>query len=229
MSESAALSTTYRESPLGFEGLIVDWGGVLTNDIREAVHRWAASDGIDLLAYRDIMGAWLGADVALEAVVNPVHALERGEIEVPHFEERLAAELGQRSHVEISPEGLLYRMFDHFEHAHDMNALVRRVHQRGIRTALLSNSWGNPYPRDLWHDMFDVLVISGEVGMRKPEERIFHYTFDLMGMDPTKCVFVDDLEHNIRAGANLGMTGVLHTSYEQTLAELQILFGADLT
>lgn len=229
MSDSSALPVVSVDSALGFQGLIVDWGGVLTSDIRDAVHRWAASDGIDLIAYRDIMGEWLGVEGALEAVVNPVHALERGEIEVPHFEERLAAELGRRSHVEVSPEGLLYRMFEHFEHAHDMNALVRRVHERGVRTALLSNSWGNPYPRDLWHDMFDVLVISGEVGMRKPEERIFRHTFDLMEMDPTECVFVDDLEHNIRAGAQLGMTGVLHTSYEQTLTELQILFDADLT
>ena len=114
----------------------------------------------------------------LEAMLNPIHALERGEIEVPHFEEVLAGELSRRTGTPVLAEGLLARMFDEFEHAHDMNALVRRARENGIRTALLSNSWGDFYPRDLWDGMFDVVVISGEVGMRKPDAEIFHLTLE---------------------------------------------------
>ena len=55
------------------------------------------------------------------------------------------------------------------EHAQDMSGLVRRARLAGVRTALLSNSWGDQYLRDGWQDMFDAVVISGEVGMRKPE------------------------------------------------------------
>ncbi len=212
-----------------FEGLIVDWGGVLTGNLREAVNRWAVADDIDIDAYAQIMRSWLGEEGELEARLNPIHALERGEIEVPHFEERLADELTRRGKRPVAAQGLLQRMFDFFEHSHDMFGLVRRARGLGIRTALLSNSWGNSYPDDLWQDMFDVTVISGEVGMRKPEERIFRHTFDLLGLPPTSCVFVDDLEHNIRAGAQLGMVGVLHTSYEETRRELDVLFGIDLT
>lgn len=212
-----------------YRGLIVDWGGVLTGNMRDAVRRWADADDIDLTAYVEVMRLWLGDEGAIEARLNPVHALERGELEVPHFEERLAQELSHRIGAVIDSEGLLARMFDHFEHAHDMTGLVRRVHDRGMTTALLSNSWGNYYPDHLWDGMFDVTVISGDVGMRKPEERIFRHTFELMGLAPQECVFIDDLEHNIRAGAQLGMPGILHVDYETTLAELSALLATDLT
>lgn len=193
------------------------------------MRRWADADGIDLTAYSEVMRLWLGDEGAIEARLNPVHALERGELEVPHFEERLAEELSARVGVVVESAGLLQRMFVHFEHAHDMTGLVRRVRDRGLTTALLSNSWGNHYPEHLWDGMFDVTVISGDVGMRKPEERIFRHTFDLMGLAPDECVFIDDLEHNIRAGAVMGMPGILHVDYETTLAELSALLDADLT
>jgi epoxide hydrolase-like predicted phosphatase len=207
---------------------MIDWGGVLTTDINSSVRRWADRHAVDLSAYADVMRTWLGPEGELEAMLNPIHALERGEIEVPHFEDVLAAELSRRTGTPIVAEGLLARMFDEFEHAHDMNALVRRARERGIRTALLSNSWGDFYPRDLWDGMFDVVVISGEVGMRKPDAEIFHHTLDLLGLDASDCVFVDDLPHNIAAAADLGIVGVRHTSYETTLAELEALFGIDL-
>lgn len=211
-----------------YTGLIVDWGGVLTSDINSSVRRWADRHSVDLAAYADVMRTWLGPEGQLEAMLNPIHALERGEMEVPHFEEVLAAELGRRIGLEVDSEGLLAKMFDEFEHAHDMNALVRRARERGIRTALLSNSWGDFYPRDLWAGMFDVVVISGEVGMRKPEPEIFHLTLGRMDMRPADCVFVDDLPHNITAAADLGIAGVRHVDYESTLVELQALFGVDL-
>lgn len=209
-------------------GLIVDWGGVLTEDIPSAVKRWAASEGVDLSAYGEIMRTWLGPEAEIEAMVNPIHALERGEVEVPHFEELLARELTRRSGTPHDSAGLLERMFALFEHAHDMNALVRRARNLGIRTALLSNSWGDFYPRDLWEDMFDVVVISGEVGMRKPEPGIFALTLDQLDLPAAECVFVDDLPHNIEAAASLGLVGVRHVDYDTTRTELEALFGIDL-
>jgi epoxide hydrolase-like predicted phosphatase len=209
-------------------GLVVDWGGVLTTALGTSMAAWADEDDIDLAEFRDVMRRWLGASGGAEAVWNPVHALERGELEVPEFEARLSAALRTRSGVPVEPAGLLERMFSRFEHAPDMVGLVHRAHAAGIRTALLSNSWGNEYPRDGWADMFDVVVISGEVGMRKPEPRIFHHTLGLLGLDPGQCAFVDDLPPNVRAAADLGMVGVLHTSYATTAAELEVLFDEQL-
>jgi HAD superfamily hydrolase (TIGR01509 family) len=209
-------------------GLIVDWGGVLTGDLRAAVESWARADGIDLRAYGAIMRDWFGEPVGAEARLNPIHALERGEMSVPDFEVRLAAALTERTGVEHVSEGLLGRMFATFEHAPDMSALVRRARQSGLRTALLSNSWGNDYPRDGWDEMFDVVVISGEVGMRKPEPEIFRHTLDLVGLGAAECVFVDDLAPNVAAAVEVGMVGVLHTSYAESLAELEVLFDRSL-
>ncbi len=189
---------------------------------------WAADCGIDLAAFDAVLREWLGADAAALAEVNPVHALERGEMEVPLFEQRLAEAMQARSRCEVEPAGLLNRMFDYFEHAPDMAGLVRRARAGGLRTALLSNSWGNAYPREGWASMFDAVVISGEVGMRKPEPRIYRHTCDLLGLEPHECVFVDDLPSNVRAAVDLGMVGVHHVSYDATAPELEVLFGRRL-
>lgn len=210
-------------------GLIVDWGGVLTGPMRAVVESWAHSDGIDLDTYSASMANWFGEPVGQEALLNPIHALERGELALPDFEVMLAEDMSRRSGRHYEANGLLTRMFDHFEHAQDMNGLVRRARERGIRTALLSNSWGNDYPRDGWDDMFEVVVISGEVGMRKPESRIFEHTLELLGMAASECAFVDDLPHNVAAAVTVGMVGVRHVSYESTLTELQALFDVDLS
>jgi putative hydrolase of the HAD superfamily len=216
------------DSAPGLRGLVVDWGGVLTSDLQTSMAAWADSDDIDVAHFQDVMRQWLGTSGGQEARWNPVHALERGELEVPEFEGRLAAALQTQSGVPVPADGLLQRMFDRFEHAPDMVGLLHRAHTAGLRTALLSNSWGNDYPRDGWSDMFDVVVISGEVGMRKPEPRIFHHTLDLLGLPPEACVFVDDLAPNVRAAVDLGMVGVLHTSYAATAAELEALFDLPL-
>jgi putative hydrolase of the HAD superfamily len=76
--------------------------------------------------------------------------------------------------------------------------------------------------------MFDAIVISGEVGMRKPEPEIFGHVLDLLGVQAEETVFVDDLDHNVRAAAELGLVAVHHTSYESTAAELEALFGVHL-
>jgi epoxide hydrolase-like predicted phosphatase len=208
--------------------LVVDWGGVLTGDMRAAVRRWAEVDGVDLEAYVGIMRDWFGEPVGLEARLNPIHALARGEMSVPDFEARLAAALDERTGQSHDPSGLLDRMFGEFEHAPEMSALVRRAKASGLATGLLSNSWGNDYPRDGWDEMFDVVVISGEVGMRKPEPEIYLHTAELLGRAPSECVFVDDLAHNIEAAVAVGMVGVHHTSYASTLLELEAVFDRPL-
>ena len=189
---------------------------------------WSELDDIEYSHFREAMADWFGDFAGFEARFNPVHALERGELAVPDFERRLAQRLTRRDGRPVDPEGLVRRMFSRFADAHDMVGLVRRAKRSGIATALLSNSWGDQYMREGWHDMFDEVVISGEVGMRKPEPRIFEYTLDQMSTAASQCVFVDDHEANIRAAAQLGIVGVWHRDYETTAAELEALFGRTL-
>jgi epoxide hydrolase-like predicted phosphatase len=209
-------------------GLLVDWGGVLTSGLDDALGRWAELDGLDFDAYYQAIVDWLAATPA-EAELNPIHALERGQLAVPDFERKLAAVLIRRDGTPVPAEGLIERMFAHFEHQPQMSALIRRAKSHGIKTALLSNSWGNTYPRETWDGLFDDIVISGEVGLRKPEPEIFRLAAERVSLELAECVFVDDLELNVDGARALGMTAVLHTSYDQTRRELESLFGVDLT
>jgi HAD superfamily hydrolase (TIGR01509 family) len=72
------------------------------------------------------------------------------------------------------------------------------------------------------------VVISGEVGMRKPEHRIFVHAADLLGVPPAQCVMVDDLPWNVEAARSAGMAAVLHTDVASTASELERLFGVPL-
>jgi putative hydrolase of the HAD superfamily len=172
-----------------------------------------------------------GEDWAVDPIVaatSPVHRLERGELEPREFERALAAELAvQGSPVEA--EGLLRRLLRGLETLdRDMLGLVRRAKVAGLKTALLSNSWGDHYPDELWEGLFDAVVISGRVGLRKPDERIFRHTADLLGLEPTQCVLVDDLPQNVAGAVAAGMVGVRHVDYATTLAELEAVFDIPL-
>jgi epoxide hydrolase-like predicted phosphatase len=208
--------------------LLVDWGGVLTEPLESAMRSWAETDGVDFDHYSNVMREWLGQHQGELAITNPVAALERGEIEVPHFEEEFAARLSLATGHPVRAAGLVQRMFDQFAHAPAMSALVLRARRAGLRTGLLSNSWGNEYPREGWDEMFDAIVISGEVGMRKPEPAIFRHALELLGAMADETVFVDDLRVNVLAAAELGLVGVHHTSYDETASELEALFGVPL-
>lgn len=211
-------------SPTEVRALVVDYGGVLTTPLAATMGDWLEVDGIDPASFRATMREFLGDGAA----ANPVHALERGELEVPHFEQQLAARLVSTRAEPVVAAGLLSRMFAGFREAEGMTDVVRRVRRAGLRTALLSNSWGADYPREGWDELFDEVVISGEVGLRKPDPEIYLLCADRLGLPPAQCVFVDDLPPNVRGAAAVGMIGVLHRSVESTVAELDVLLGLGL-
>jgi len=209
--------------------VITDWGGVLTSPIRMTVRAWIAADGIDWDSYRTVMQRWVAQAYDIEGGTNPVHALERGECPSDEFERILAARLFRTDGGAVAAQGLLQRMFAASERVPAMEEAIRALRQTGLRTALLSNSWGSDdYPREDFPSLFDAVVISGEVGMRKPEEGIFLRAAQALGLAPSSCVFIDDMEANVTAAARCGMTGVLHTEPAATVAALQDLFGVPL-
>ena len=208
--------------------LVVDYGGVLTSPLQDAMASWCEDDEVDVTLFRRVMREWLGTSYGEEAVTNPVHALERGEIAIPDFERELAKRLHTHDGRPVEPEGLLERMFAGFRHEAPMMAAVRTARRRGLKTALLSNSWGLDYPREQWAGAFDAVVISGEVGMRKPEPAIYLHAAKLLDVGPEQCVFVDDLAPNVRGAVAVGMVGVRHVSADESIRELETLFGVSL-
>ena len=139
------------------------------------------------------------------------------------FETRLAAHLG------VEAPGLIDRLFAGSVPDDEMVEAVRRARAGGIRTGLVSNSWGTRrYPRELLGELFDGVVISGEVGIRKPAPEIYRLGAERIGLEPGACVFVDDLPFNLSPAAELGMATVHHQRAEATIGELEQLLGVSL-
>lgn len=210
-------------------GVISDWGGVLTTPILTTVRAWIEADGIDWESYKACMRPWIFQAYDVDGHPNPIHALERGECSGPDFEQILAARLVRIDGTAVLAEGLLRRMFAASLPVPGMYDTIRALRVADFSTALLSNSWGcDEYPRADFPGLFDTVVLSGEVGMRKPEKEIFLHAAQTLGLDPAECVFIDDMEANVAAARACGMTGVLHTETATTAQALQELLGVPL-
>lgn len=210
-------------------GVILDWGGVMTSPIIETMNAWMLAEHIDRDSYVSVMRRWVVQAYAEGSEGNPIHALERGECTDEEFERLLAAELRHVDGQPVQADGLLGRMFAPGVLQAEMVELVRSLRRAGLRTALLSNSWGTSgfaYPRHLFPELFDVVVISAEVGMRKPEERIFRHAAALLGLEPQECVFIDDVEANVTAAQAVGLAALHHREPAATLTQLADLLGS---
>lgn len=200
----------------------------MTNPIVETVNAWLAADGIDRSSYYTIMREWVQQAYTAGEDGNPIHRLERGECTLEEFELALAGNLVRSDGGPVASPGLIGRMFAGTKLDSAMLELFRKLHSDGVPTGLLSNSWGPHYPRELFPGMFDAVVISCEVGMRKPEPRIFLHAAQLLRLEPAECVFVDDIQANVTAAQEAGFTGVLHIKAESTAARLGELLGIEL-
>jgi FMN phosphatase YigB (HAD superfamily) len=201
----------------GVEAVIFDYGGVMTNPIRSIVGDWLARDGIDPDSFKAAMRAWLGADAPAG---NPVHLLETGELSIDEFDCLLAAQLRTLDAGPVDPAGLSASLFARMHDEDAMFALVGELSAAGLSVGLLSNSWGNGYPRERIDEAFDFVVISGEVGMRKPDQEIYDHCLAGLGALAAGTVFVDDAEQNIAGAQRLGMRTILHASPDATRGEL---------
>ncbi|MGI8773521.1 MAG: HAD family hydrolase [Actinomycetota bacterium] len=213
-----------EEELVGYRALVVDYGGVLTTPLQDAMIAFSADIGIELQdLVRVALKAYAGHEDSL------VHDFETGTISEEEFSADLAARLKEEAGVEVEPEGLVRRLFAGMQLEEDMMTAVVMARRAGLKTALLSNSWGlSLYPRDRFPEMFDVVVISGEIGMRKPDPQIFHATTDQLSLEPQECVFVDDHPGHLQAAAEVGMTTVLHRTPTDTITELEQLLNIPL-
>jgi putative hydrolase of the HAD superfamily len=196
--------------------LLVDWGGVMTSSPFASFSAFCEAEGLD----PNKLAAMFRSDVvARELLIS----FEEGRIADAEFELALAQRLGI-----ADPEGLIDRLFENAQPDEAMVDAVRSARAAGVRTGLISNSWGDRYPRELLGELFDGIVISGEVGVRKPTPRIYQLGVEAIGRQANECVFVDDLHFNLAPAQELGMAIVHHTEAHKTIAELQGLLGVSL-
>lgn len=200
-------------------GLLVDWGGVLTTDVFVSFQQFCRNEGLDQTVVRDLFRSDPEGRRAL-------FELETGELTEPEFEERFADLLGLRP--DRAP-GMIDRMFGGMKADIVMFDAVRAAKRSGLRTGLLSNSWGvDRYDRSHFPDLFDAVVISGEEGMRKPDRAIYELAIERMALPAADIVFVDDLPGNLAPARDLGMTTVHHESGLHTVSQLEHLFHVPL-
>ena len=199
------------------DAVLFDYGGVLTGPVGETIAAWQAVDGIDPESFTSTLKQWLSRTVHW---VTPIHRLETGEITPADFEELLAAALRTVDGRPIRPAGLLSRMFAELRPDPAMFALAQELRGCGIRVGLLSNSWGNTYPRAEIDALFDPIVISGEVGLRKPQPEIYQHAVSLLDIPAGRVLFVDDTEPNVLGAQACGLRALQHTSPRCTQAAL---------
>jgi epoxide hydrolase-like predicted phosphatase len=200
----------------GRRGLLIDWGGVLTTNLFASFHAYCVATEIDT---EELVKRFSGDSGFRELLI----ALEKGAIDEPAFERSFAELLG------VEADGLIDGLFRGVQPDTAMVEAVRLAHEEGIKTALVSNSWGvHRYPHDLFSEIFDGIVISGQEGMRKPSRRMYELGAQRAGVAAELCVFVDDLPFNLVPAEQLGMATVHHTSAETTIPRLEELLGVSL-
>jgi putative hydrolase of the HAD superfamily len=197
--------------------LLVDYGGVLTTNVFDSFRDFCVAEGLDPDSIRRLFREEPRA-------LRLVRALETGELSEDEFGERF----GELLEIE-ERGGLVDRMFGGVRPDEEMLAALRRARAAGIRTGLISNSMGaGRYDRATFHELFDGVVISGEVGMHKPQPEIFLLGAERAGVEPGDCVFVDDLRENCEGAEAVGMTAILHRGAAKTVPELERLLGLEL-
>ena len=198
--------------------LLVDFGGVLTTSVYDAFREFSSQISDD----PELVLRLLSRDPEASSLLVEN---ECGRLDDEGFEDGFAARLAAHG-VRVAPRGLLKRVQSDFSPDHEMLDALARLRDGGVPVALVTNQFG----RDCYGDfelqaIADVVVISTEVGVRKPSRRIYAIACERLGVAPEACVMVDDIEHNLDGAAKLGIAGVLHTSAAQTVRELDERFG----
>jgi putative hydrolase of the HAD superfamily len=208
---------------MSVKAVISDFGGVLTTPLLGS-----------FMALQDEIGIEPGTlgramqRIAERQGEHPLFELERGRVSEGEFLDALSRELEPelRRRPQLQRFSEIY--FDALQVNEPMIGVMRDAKARGLRTALLTNNireweplWRAMLPVD---EIFDVVVDSAFVGMRKPDPEIYELTVERLGdgIGPANCLFVDDVEVNVEAARDLGMRTVHFHSNEQAIPEIDV-------
>jgi putative hydrolase of the HAD superfamily len=202
--------------------VVSDFGGVLTNPLSEPFSVWYARSGVTV----EQLGTAMARAAEDAGGEHPLFALEKGHITEEGFVARLEAHLDG-----IKFAGFRETYFDHLHANEPMIGYLRSLKERGLRMAMLTNNvreweplWRSKLPVD---EIFELVVDSGFVGMRKPEREIYELTLSRLGGGLTfeECLFLDDLDINCTTARELGMTAVHFEDADQAIAEIEAALG----
>jgi putative hydrolase of the HAD superfamily len=204
------------------EALLIDFGGVLTTNVFDSYAAFCRDAGLPADAVRD---AFRRDDAAARLLVDA----EEGRLDEYEFGMRFAELLGGITAVAVNPAGLLGRMNAGLRPEPALVDATAAIRRSGVTTILVSNSLGEAsYDWCDFDELFDYVVLSGRVGVRKPSRRIFRIAAETAGVEPERCLMVDDLEQNLVGARRIGMRTLLHRDPVETVAELERSFGVPL-
>lgn len=208
-----------------FKAVLFDLGGVYTDSPFDAMHTLGEELGATADAVREILFGAYDRDTD-----HPWHRLERGEITLDVAREEIIA-IGREGGLEIDPIQLLARIGGGGGTRDSLIDRTREIREQGFKTALVTNNFAEV--REAWRKMlpvdelFDVIVDSSEVGMRKPDPAIFEHALELLDAKAEHSIFLDDFEGNLVAARALGMTSILvDTDIPRVIRELDALLAS---
>jgi epoxide hydrolase-like predicted phosphatase len=199
-----------------YEGLLLDFGGVVTTDFFAALGAHCERLGLPHDSFRNLVTADpKGREL--------YHQVERGELSQPAFEQKIAQLLG------VQPAGLIQGLLADLRPEPLMAEAVARARTARIRVGVITNSWGtvphDPYAAYQLDQRFDAVVISSQVGLRKPEPAIYRQAADELAVPLEGIVFVDDIAANLQPAKELGMAVIHHVDPRRTVHDLERLLG----
>jgi putative hydrolase of the HAD superfamily len=203
--------------------VICDFGGVLTTPLVRSFMAYQEHSGISVSDLGQAM-----VRMAEETGAHPLYELERGRLSERDFLAGLGRELGGDAKL----DGFSEKYFEHLDRNEPMIDCMRGLRSRGFRMAMLTNNVREWEP--LWRaklpeidEIFEVVVDSAFVGMRKPEREIYELTLERIGdgIAASECLFIDDTDVNCHTADELGMTAVHFVDASQAIPEIEAAVG----
>jgi putative hydrolase of the HAD superfamily len=204
--------------------VISDFGGVLTTPLMAAFAGVHERMGVPMEALGRAMQCLAERDGSY-----PLFELEKGRMTEADFLRDIGAFVSEDLGRDVQMHSFREVYFEGLQPNEAMIEQMRGLRDRGLRMALLTNNirewephWRGMLPVD---EIFELVVDSAFVGMRKPEPEIYELTCERLGVPPAECLFVDDVEVNCQAAEALGMTAVWYREPEQAIAEIDAALG----
>jgi putative hydrolase of the HAD superfamily len=202
------------------DAIISDFGGVLTSPLLGSFQAFSESSGVSLPELGQAMVA-----IGVQSGVNPLFELETGRLSEAEFLGALATQLSKQLERTIELDGFGERYFANLKPNGRLIDYMRELRGRGYQLAICTNNvrewdrlWRAMLPVD---EIFDVVVDSAFVGVRKPESRIYELTLERLGVRAGAALLIDDIEVNCEAARKLGMRAVWFRETEQAIEETE--------
>jgi putative hydrolase of the HAD superfamily len=214
------------------EAVIWDFGGVFTSSPFEAFARYESERNIPVGTIRKINST--------NHEANAWAQFEQSKVDIDGFDKLFAAEAAVLGHT-IPGRDVLPLLAGDFRP--DVIEALRRVKNAGLKTGCITNNMphnaaggsrdgGTEAGRSLYSQdimmMFDVVIESAKIGIRKPNPKIYEIMCEKLGVTPNHCVFLDDLGGNLKPARAMGMTTIKVESGPQAIAELEAATGLKL-